>query len=306
MTAPLPLLAVLWDQLLGEPPARLHPVVWIGSAIDIAYRRAPEQGRRQQWWFGFMASALLLACAIAAGMLIQRIRPTWLWGLLELFLVSSCFAQRALTRAALVVKAALDRGDIASAREHMSWLCSRDPTKLEPDALCAATVSSVAENASDSVVAPLFWYALLGLPALLAYRVINTLDAMVGYHGHLEYLGRVPARLDDVANFIPARVTALLLLIAGALRGLPVLSGLRMWRRDGRLTESPNAGIPMATMAGLLSVQLGKPGHYRLGDADRALAPAQIAQAVGLLRSVTVMSALLASCLRLGITGAWP
>jgi adenosylcobinamide-phosphate synthase len=133
------------------------------------------------------------------------------------------------------------------------------------------TVESVAENASDSFVAPLFYYAVLGLPGAVAYRAVNTLDAMIGYHGRYEYLGKASARLDDALNFIPARLTAALLLAAGALCGGDVRSGWRVLGRDGNATESPNAGRPMATMAGLLRVQLEKLGHYCLGDATEPL-----------------------------------
>jgi adenosylcobinamide-phosphate synthase len=115
------------------------------------------------------------------------------------------------------------------------------------------------------VVAPLFYFALLGLPGAVAYRAVNTLDAMIGYRGRYEYLGKASARLDDALNFVPARLTALLLVIAGALSGLGAARGWRVLRRDGGATESPNAGRPMAAMAGLLGVVLEKPGHYRLG-----------------------------------------
>src|SRR5262249_14746630 len=148
---------------------------------------------------------------------------------------------------------------------------SRDPSALDAPLVVAATVESVAENASDSFVAPLFYYALFGLPGAMAYRAINTADAMIGYHGRYERLGKAAARLDDLANFIPARLTPLLLLIAGAAARLRVREGWRIFRRDGGVTESPNAGRPMAMMAGLLGVQLEKVGHYRLGDAHAVL-----------------------------------
>jgi adenosylcobinamide-phosphate synthase len=185
----------------------------------------------------------------------------------SVLLLKSTFAIRALDHAARLVRDALAANDLEAARVGLRSLCSRDPSTLQPPELVAATVESVAENASDSFVAPLFYYVLFGLPGAIAYRAVNTLDAMIGYHGRYEYLGKASARLDDLLNIIPARITAALLLVAGALCRRDVASGWHVLRRDGDTTESPNAGRPMAAMAGLLGVQLEKVGHYKLGDA---------------------------------------
>jgi adenosylcobinamide-phosphate synthase len=150
------------------------------------------------------------------------------------------------------------------------------------------------------VVAPLFYYALFGLPGAVAYRAVNTLDAMIGYRGRYEYLGKAAARLDDVLNFIPARMTAALLLVAGAMTRARVRDGWRILRRDGAATESPNAGRPMATMAGLLGVRLDKVGHYRLGDPMAPITAATIRTAwrivaVAMLLSVALCAAAIAA-----------
>jgi adenosylcobinamide-phosphate synthase len=181
------------------------------------------------------------------------------------------FAVRALRDAAFALRDALALGDIARARLDLGSLCSRSADALDEEALVAATVESVAENTSDSVVAPLFFFACFGLPGAVFYRAANTVDSMMGYHGKLEYAGKAGARLDDLLNLIPARITAALLLVAGALAGADVRRGLRVLWRDGGRTESPNAGRPMAAMAGLLGVRLFKQGHYELGDACQTL-----------------------------------
>jgi adenosylcobinamide-phosphate synthase len=197
----------------------------------------------------------------------------------SVWLLKSSFAFRGLGRAAFDVRDALTRGDLEAAREALRSLCSRDPSRLDAPLLVAATVESVAENASDSVVAPLFYYALFGVPGAIAYRAVNTLDSMIGYHGRFEYIGKVAARLDDALNYLPARITAGLLLLGGSLARRDPRAGWSVLRRDGRKTESPNAGQPMATMAGLLGVQLEKIGHYRLGDPGEPLVAAQIDRA---------------------------
>src|SRR4029077_2094874 len=159
-----------------------------------------------------------------------------------------------LGAAAHQVSRALARGDLAAARRGLASLCSRDPGALDGPARAAATIESLAENASDSVVAPLFYFALFGIPGAVFYRAVNTLDAMIGYHGRYEYLGKAAARFDDLLNLIPARLTAGLLLAAAAVARANVWDGLRVLRRDHGAPASPNAGWPMAAMAGLLGV----------------------------------------------------
>jgi adenosylcobinamide-phosphate synthase len=132
--------------------------------------------------------------------------------------------------------------------------------------LVSAAVESVAENSSDSFVAPLFYFLLFGIPGAIAYRVVNTLDAMLGYHGEYEYLGKFASRLDDVLNFIPARLTALLLVLAAFLSGGDGRASWRVALREHAKTESPNAGWPMAAVAGALKVRLEKSRHYQLGE----------------------------------------
>lgn len=263
MSGLLLLLALAVDRWLGEWPARFHPVVGFGAVVSAWLRRAPRTGRVGPFLQG-LAIALLLP-ALAAGLAVAvQVHPlTHLLG--GLWLLKGSFAMRMLGSAGLRVAEDLERGDLPSAREGLRSLCSRDPSTLDAGELAAGAVESLAENASDSFVAPLVWYALLGLPGAVAYRAINTLDSMVGYRGEFEWLGKASARLDDLANLLPARLTALLLLLA-APSAAARASGLRTLRRDRGRTASPNAGWPMATMAGLLNRRLTKPGHYALGD----------------------------------------
>jgi adenosylcobinamide-phosphate synthase len=211
------------------------------------------------------------------------------------------FAVRALRDAAFRVRDALDAGDVPKARQALGSLCSRDASDLDAPALIAATIESVAENTSDSVVAPLFYFALFGLPGAAFYRAANTIDAMMGYHGKLEWAGKAGARLDDALNLVPARVTALLMVLAGALAGADARRGIATWRRDGARTESPNAGRPMATMAGLLGVRLAKKGYYELGDDARALETADVTGAWRIAWLSSLAAVILAAALAVGL-----
>jgi adenosylcobinamide-phosphate synthase len=267
--------ALLFDRFLGEYPASIHPVVWIGKIVSLLLKVAP----RKEWWrpFAFgtcLAIGVPTFSGVGAWFVLHLADGIpWLEIVLGTFLLKASFALRELGAAAERVRAPVEAGDLPRAREALRCLCSRDPGQLDEEALLAATVQSLAENASDSFVAPLFYFLLFGVPGTIAYRAINTLDAMVGYRGPFEALGKASARLDDAANWIPARLTALLLLFAGWLSGWNAARGWRIFRRDGAKTPSPNGGRPMAMMAGLLGVQLEKKGVYVLGDRDNPIVP---------------------------------
>jgi len=278
--------ALAIDVLFGELPARVHPVVWMGRAIRAVEGRLPMGGPGRELAGGAVLAFLIPSGAAALAFAVAlALRPLpvlgWIW---QVLVLTAMFALRALGEAARAVRVALEADDLAGGREALRSLCSRDPSALGTEDLIGASVESVAENASDSFVAPLFYYAAFGLVGAVAYRAVNTLDAMVGYHGRYEYLGKVSARLDDALNVVPSRLTAALLLLAGGWLGQDVERGAATWCRDGASTESPNAGRPMAAMAGLLGVRLEKAGHYRLGDTHQALEPAHIAAAWRVVR----------------------
>jgi adenosylcobinamide-phosphate synthase len=283
--------AMLVDLFLGEPAAAIHPVVWMGRVTKQAERRVRNGGPIVQLVAGSFI-ALGVPCLFAGGSVLA-LRATTRWPLVTfvvgVWLLKSTAAFTALGAAGAKMRQHLPRGELDQARRSLGSLCSRDAADLDDQALIAGTIESLAENASDSIVAPLFYFALFGLPGAMFYRAVNTLDAMIGYRGRYEYLGKASARLDDLLNLAPARLTAFLLLIAGAATGQDARRGWRILWRDGGKTASPNAGRPMAVMAGLLGVALEKRGAYRLGDPTLSLAPATIDAA---WRLVTVAASL--------------
>lgn len=302
MSALILLLALAFDLLLGDPPNRYHPVVLMGHFIRGMARLAPRQGpiRRFLHGTGLVLSGIALFSLPLAWVLaeVRRLNPL-AYGLLAALLLKATFACTGLVKAARQVKAALERSDLPEARRLVSWhLVSRDTSQLDASLVAAATVESVAENITDSIVAPLLFFALAGLPGAWAYRFVNTCDAMLGYHDPVhEHLGKFAARLDDGLNFIPARLTGLLLVAATGLVGEDAAGAWRtMWQQHHR-TASPNAGWTMSAMAGALGVTLEKVGHYRLEGGpdlpgpetiDRALkvAAVTIGLFVGLLGAV--------------------
>ena len=294
------LLALLLDLTLGEPPNRLHPTVWMGKTVALAERIAP--GAQS-------APALQLAAGAAMAVAIPAAWGAAAWaasfGLMQLHplaylvavaaLLKTTFSVRMLHRVAADVGRILSSGDVAEARRQMSALVSRDTSQLTIGQMAAGAIESVAENITDSVVGPLLAFAVFGLPGAVAYRAINTLDSMVGYHGRYECLGKASARLDDVINIVPARLAALMLWLATVV--MPGMAAGQAWRimlaHRGR-TESPNAGWTMAAMAGGLGVTLEKVGHYRLGEPAPEPAPAHIGAATRALYATTSCAAAVA------------
>ncbi len=280
--------ALVLDLALGDPPGRWHPVAWMGTFLDRARSAAPKDGR----WCPFLAGALVVVvgvggCAVAGLLLTRfgRALPIPLDLLVEGAALKLTLSVRGLAAAAGEVRTALAAGDLPGARRLLSWhLVSRDTTSLDAAHVAAAAIESVAENASDSAVAPLVWYAVGGLPAAFAYRFVNTADAMLGYRDpDREWLGKCAARLDDGLNLVPSRLTAALMLSLGWLDGGQFAPAWRVWWRDSLKTASPNAGHPMAAAAGVLGVELEKAGAYVLGAGQRLPRAADIGRAVRLL-----------------------
>ena len=305
-TLPIPLdalallLALLLDLTLGEPPNRAHPTVWIGKTVALGERITPgPQSAPALQLAGGAVMAVVIpaawgAAAWAASFWLMQLHPL-AYLVAVAALLKTTFSVRMLHRVAADIGRILSSGDIADARRQMSALVSRDTSQLTIGQMAAGAIESVAENITDSVVGPLLAFALFGLPGAVAYRAINTLDSMVGYHGRYEYLGKASARLDDLVNLIPARLAAGLLWFATAI--LPGMAGGRAWSimlaHRGR-TESPNAGWTMAAMAGGLGVTLEKIGHYRLGDPAPEPAPAHIVVATRALYTTTALAVIVA------------
>lgn len=294
------LIAISIDLALGDPPNRCHPVAWMGRAIAAIDRRVP---RDRRWLSLACGGALALGgAAVVAGIgwIAGRALTGWpavAGPIVEGLLLKATFSIRGLVHAARVVQAALDADDLAAARRLVAWhLVSRDTSELDAPRVAAATMESVAENASDAIVAPLLFYAIAGLPGALAYRWINTADAMLGYRNEkYEWFGKAAARCDDLMNWLPSRLTAMLMLAAApAIEGDP-RRAWSTWRRDARCTSSPNAGHPMSMAAGALGVELEKVGYYRLGRGLAVPTARDIGRSIRLLYMTLGLTVLVAA-----------
>ena len=292
------------DLLLGDP-RRGHPVAGFGQLAAAWERRTWRDSRAVG--VGYTALCVGTATALgAAGARLTADRP----GTRTVLTAATTWAVlggTSLGRAATTMERQLAAGDLPAARAHLSTLAGRDPSGLGEAELVRATVESVAENTSDAAVAPLFWGAVAGLPGLLGYRAVNTLDAMVGYRStRYARFGWASARLDDVVNWVPARLTAALTVLTAPLAGGAPAGALRAWRRDGAAHPSPNAGRCEAALAGALGLRLGGRNVYgarveerpTLGDGQPPLR-GDIRRAARLSRAVWTAAAALAALSRL-------
>jgi adenosylcobinamide-phosphate synthase len=263
--------AVALDLVLGEPPTRVHPVGAMGWCLRAGHERLRRGGPGLQVAGGALVTAATAGAAGAAAWAVNRGTAALPTRCLRLVAAGAAlkptFALRALAAEGCGVAAALEGGDLEGARRRLTSLVSRPTGGLSAALVASAACESLAENLTDSVVAPWLAHLLLGPPGATAYRVVNTADAMYGYRGELTWLGRGAAVSDDLANLVPARVAAALLVGAAALTSGPgaARAALRCWRRDAGSTRSPNAGQTMAAMAGALGRRLEKPGEYVLG-----------------------------------------
>ena len=291
------LVALALDRLWGEPPVWLHPVVWMGKLLGsvggLIAPRADVSRDLPRFVFGMLvwcAQAALVFVAYAVLQLLLPPQPWWLSGVMAGVLLKPLLSWRMLKDEVLAVEAALQQS-LPAGRERLTWLVSRDTSQLDAATVRESAIETLAENLNDSVIAPLFWFLVAGLPGAAVYRFANTADAMWGYPGwrgqgdqrrHWQWAGKWAARADDVLNWIPARVTAV---------WMAWLAGGVSWaalKRDAAVTPSPNGGWPMGCMAQALGVHLSKPGVYQLNPEGRAPESADLQRAVGLASKVVL------------------
>ncbi len=259
------MLAVAFDILLGEPPARIHPVVWIGRFIALLRARA-----RPTRLSGIALAIIVISATVLLGHLAVKAAGfvPLLPMLVSAYLFKSTFAIRCLLQVSHDIGQMIER-DIEEAKAMLPALVGRDTSQLSKSQASSAVIESLSENYVDSILSPIFYYLIfapfgLGLEAALAFKAISTMDSMVGYKTKgLKELGFAGARLDDLANFIPARLSIVLIALA---RPASAIAALRSAFRYHGATPSPNSGWPMAALAGALHIRLEKPGYYVLED----------------------------------------
>ena len=282
--------ALLIDRLIGDPHSALHPVALIGRFIG--WWGKPERySPKIQRFTGVVLWLVTIVLFAAPFYCFAALAPWYLYLIIAPFLLKSCFAWRSLEEHTLAVVDALKDG-VETGREKVKMLVSRSTANLDREHILSAGYESMTENLTDSIISPLFFFCLFGITGAAIFRAANTMDAMLGYRDERECIGWCAARMDDILNYIPARITALLLLLHFAQKGR-YSSALRVMRRDGKNRPGFNGGIVMAAMAGGAGVRFEKPGMYTIGDSERTLdeGGADILEAT---KTVTLMFVLIA------------
>lgn len=261
--------AFLIDALIGDPRSKLHPVVLMGNLISLLekFLRRDNDGYVKKICMGGILVTVVLAVSYGIGVLILLlVSLTGSYTLkifVEAIVLSFMISPRSLADAGREIYFLLTAENLIEARRKVGWIVGRDTDYLNEAEVVRATVETVSENTVDGIISPLFYFAIGGLPLAIAYRAVNTMDSMIGYKNEKYiYFGRVAARLDDIANFIPARLTAILFIAAALILNLDYKNAYEMMLRDADKHPSPNGGYAEATVAGALNIQLGGINSY--------------------------------------------
>lgn len=309
----LPLLAILLDGVIGDPRTKLHPVVMIGNLIGFLEKKLLNSQHSP------MGKNITGAVLVIAVLTITYGLVWWIMKLLMAFqpwgqfvggalLLSLTISPNSLAKAGNEIYKALLTGDLAHARHKVGWIVGRDTAELDVAEITRATVETIAENIVDGITSPLFYFVIGGVPLAFLYRAVNTMDSMVGYK-NVKYgdFGMVAARVDDVFNYIPARLTGIVLVIAAALLRFNVGGTIRAIRRDASKHPSPNSGYCEAGVAGALDIRLGGLNYYGgvasqrayMGAGRMTLAPIHIKQTIRMMYMATILFVLVATVILL-------
>ena len=299
----VPLGAVLVDRLIGDPRSALHPVVLIGNLISWLEKalRCPTDLPSKQKAAGALLVTIVLAITYGLVWLfitaLASIHP-WVAVAGEALILSFAITPRSLAEAGNEIRRYLLDGDLVQARYKVGWIVGRDTANLNESEITRATVETVAENIVDGIISPLIYFALGGAPLAFLYRAVNTMDSMIGYKNE-KYLhfGMVAARVDDVFNYIPARLTGVMIIVAAFVLGRDAQGAARMIVRDAAKHPSPNSGIAEAGVAGALGVRLGGLNYYGgipslrafMGDETELLAAIHIEKTIAMMYAVTIL-----------------
>lgn len=288
------------DMLCGDPPNRFHPVSWLGILIStvIPKIKGDKTGKvRNEKLRGVIFAILLVASsgAMAQFLIYMFLHSVGLIAaaLLTTLILKTALAIKGMEKHAVKIINSLEKGDIKTARHNLSMIVRRETAQLDRDYVLSATIECIGESTVDGIVAPLFFYSLLGPAGVLTYRVINTLDSMVGYKDeYYKDFGWMSAKLDTLSNYLPARIASFLMIVSSRLVGADWKNSIQILRRDHNKTSSPNAGYPMSTMAGALRIKLEKVGYYSLGENHETISTAKCRKAIYIMKLTAFMFSL--------------
>ena len=298
------IIAFLIDTIIGDPRTKYHPVVLMGKLIALLehcfYRADDSDNKKFVMGIMLVIITLLISYEVAAAIMMLSYQIPFSWGSAAVggLLLSFTISPNSLAKAGKGIYALLIMCELTEAREKVGWIVGRDTKDLDDAEIARATIETIAENTVDGIIAPLFFFVLGGVPLAVLYRAANTMDSMIGYKNEKYlYFGRGAAKLDDVLNYIPARITAMLFLFSALILGFDYRNAYRIMQRDAAKHPSPNGGYAEATMAGALHIRLGGMNSYfgrksfraYMGDAMVLIVPQHIMAAIRMMYTATVL-----------------
>ena len=290
--------ALLLDFLVGDPKTKYHPTAWMGKLIASLVPFAKNNSAKRELLGGILivsivvtiVSTLLVVLDVGISLLTIDIVSLIISIIVGSILLKTTVAIRGMQRHALAVIDAVEKGDLDSARNHLSMIVKRDTKNLDKNHILSAVLESVSENTVDGVTGPLFYYAFFGLPGAFVYRAINTIDSMIGYKTTMfKNVGWFGAKCDTILNYLPSRLTALVMVLGALILGYNWKESLYIMRRDSRKLDSPNAGFPMAALAGALGTRLEKMDYYTIGNGSIEFTKSHITSAVTLMKVSSIL-----------------
>lgn len=305
----IPILAFILDMILGDPRSNLHPVVLIGRVIsffEAVFYKYTDNDTKKLWYGGITVGFILLTIYIITSLILwlAGLINEWVYYLVEVVLVYVTISPRSLGGAGFEITRLLKQGFIDDARKRVSWIVGRDTEHLDESEITRATVETIAENTVDGIVAPLFFFLIAGPIGSILYRTANTMDSMMGYkNDKYMYFGRVAARLDDILNWIPARITFLLFVVTAFIMRFDALEALRIGLRDAWKHPSPNGGYAEAPVAGALHIRLGGFNQYfnkrtfreYMGDPKETMNRLHITRTIYMMYGATFLAILIST-----------
>ena len=290
--------AIILDLIFGDPKNRYHPTAWIGNFIG-SITTCMKNGRQNLEKFGGIFIVLIpvsISCIVLFGLefSIDLINAEF-WSVVistifGIILFKMTIAIRGMELHALAVLDSIQKNDLTQARKNLSMIVKRNTKNLDKNHILSGTLESLSENIVDGITGPMFYFALFGLPGAFAYRIVNTVDSMVGYKTYMfKNLGWFGANCDNILNYIPSRLTGLTMVLGAMLLGHDWKNCYAIFKRDGKKTDSPNAGYPMAALAGALGTTFEKIEHYSLGSGNQEITSKKVTDAIALMKVTSLL-----------------
>lgn len=290
--------ALTLDFTMGDPKNKFHPTAWLGSLIAKLTPNIKNSSENLEKIGGIfiilISSGIVVSLMIFLGIGIKLITVDYIYIIISVIvgsvLLKTTMAVKGMERHALAVVTAIEQDNISSARDNLSMIVKRNTKNLDKNHVFSGVLESISENIVDGITGPLFYYAIFGLPGAFVYRVVNTADSMIGYKTDIfKNVGWFAANCDKILNFIPSRLTGFIIILSAMILGNNWRKSYEIMIRDGRKTESLNAGYPMAAIAGALGTKFEKVGHYSLGDGNISFTKDHVKSAISIMKVTTIL-----------------